>query len=119
MHTLRYILFLMCTGAAISVPVFVGSLVGVAVVLVSISIAVIMTLVCVSRRKRHNHHSDSENEYDYVTDNSRDVTQGSQPMEMNVNEAYGTHKEKNGSLDNNNTVLQHLDQEIIYEELNN
>ena len=97
----------MCAGATISVPVFVGSLVGVAVILVSISAAVIMTLVCVSRRKRQNHHSDSENEYDYVMDSNRVITQGSGPIEMNVNEAYGTHNEKNGSQDNNRTVLEH------------
>ena len=111
-------------GVVIPVTVFVGTLVAV-IALLLLSVTAIMVGLCVYLRnihrwQRQGNQADSENEYDYVTSGVKLVTETSCSMEMEINEAYGTHSTLNDNQDSN-TVLERTestDQETFYEELN-
>ena len=105
------------SNAAIQVPVFVGILVGVIVLLILLTTAVV-TVLCTylhKYRKKVVSHVDEDNGYvyDYVTERGRGIIGATNPVEMKVNKAYGTHGQAN-SLENatESQVFETQDEEI-------
>ena len=100
---------------AVPVPVFVGTLMGVIAVLILLT--VIIAVLCIKRGRRKedaaDHDGDTTAEYDdvieKVTECSRATT--GNPIEMKVNEAYGTHQQQN------DTMMLETSVEAYYEEL--
>ena len=80
--------------AAIPIPVFVGTLVGVIVFLTLLAVTVVIIIVSFVFIKRYNGNKIQgrveDHGYDYVIETGTGNYRAANPIEMMVNEAYGT-----------------------------
>ena len=99
-------------SAAISVPVYVGTLVGVLIILISLTVIIALLCVYIKRVKAKQTSDGGDTECDDVTEKATGLSEVSNPIEMKANEAYGTHQH------DTNTVLEEIQcMEAQYEEL--
>ena len=81
-------------AAAIPIPVFVGTLVGVIVFLTLLAVTVVIIIISFVYMRRYNGNQNQgwieDHGYDYVTETGTGMCRGANPIEMMVNEAYGT-----------------------------
>jgi hypothetical protein len=102
------------TAATISIPVFVGTVVGVLTLLaVSVVIIVVSCVYIKMYKGRQNQGQVEDHGYDYVTEVGRGIDKESNPIEMKVNEAYGTP----GQANNLYNPTESQDMETQYEEI--
>ena len=100
-------------SAAISVPVYVGTLVGVFTILISLMVIIALLCVYIKRVKAKQTSDGGDTEYDDVIEKATatGLSEVITPIEMKANEAYGTHQH------DTNTVIETQCMEAQYEEL--
>ena len=101
--------------AAISVPVFVGTLVGVIALLILLSTAAITVLSCayLKKYKMKQNRAGEDNGYDYVIERGIGINEVRNSIEMKTNEAYGTR----GQADSQENTTESQAIETYYEEV--
>ena len=86
-------------NAAIPIPVFVGTLVGVIAFLTLLAVTVVITIgSCVYVKSKQSGGQSADHGYDYVTEMGRGNSRATNPIEMKANEAYGTHQQDNTTI---------------------
>jgi membrane protein implicated in regulation of membrane protease activity len=85
--------------AAISVPAFVGTLVGVLAVLILLMVIIVLLCVYIKRVKLKQDSAEGDTEYDDVIGRATTIRKANNPIEMKANEAYGTHQQDNNIVE--------------------
>ena len=77
-----------------------------------------LSAYAVNKWKNNRSHADPDNDYDYVMERGSEVRGASDPVEMKVNEAYGTHgQDIDDGQANDTSGLETVDEGAYYEEL--